>query len=511
MTLRLNRRGFLAATGAAAGALTFIGPRGLLAREGATLRFALSTYPPSFDAWASSGTAAGTIKLMMHRGLLSYAPDGTLRGELAESWEVDDAGAWVFTLRDNATWHDGSPVTAEDIAWNVTEAQKPDSAAYLQGQLALVTGVETPDDKTVRMVTEEPLAVLPGWFAHYNMPMLKKGEPRDTRLGAGPFTLEGIERGVSLSLKAYDGYYKEGLPKLAGIEAVVYADENLRVAALEAGDVDLTEYVPWQAMAQIEANGQLKLDTVDGPFMYLTFNAERPPFDDPLVRRAVAHAIKREDIVAAAFYERGGALRHLPIAEQSEFFNPDLADAWNYDPEKAKQLLAEAGHPDGFDCVMLSTAQYGMHQSTAEVCQAYLSMIGVNVELDLPEWSTRVQKGNEGRYDLAVMGTTAANNDPDGLSNILDGSLSPSFVRSHGLATPEITELFAEGRATFDTAKRKEIYEQLERTAIDTAPIVGLAWRSQGYAMKNGVTGFANLPGQLTFYSGITLEETAFG
>ncbi len=358
------------------------------------------------------------------------------------------------------------------------------------------------------MKTQEPLATLPGWFAHYNMPMIKKGEPRDTTLGSGPFRLESNDRGVSLSLTAYDGYYKEGLPKLANIEAIVYADENLRVAALEAGDVDLIEYVPWQAMTQIEESAGLKLTTVDGPFMYLTFNGSRPPFDNPLVRRAVAHAIRREDIAAAAFYDRGGALEHLPIAEGSEFYNPDLANAWKYDPEKAKALLAEAGHADGFDCVMLSTAQYGMHQSTAEVCQAYLSMIGINVQLDLPEWSTRVKKGNEGTYDLAIMGTTADNNDPDGLSTVVDGSLPASFVRSYAMETPEISELFQRGRATFDTEERKTIYKELEQVAIDTAPMVGLAWRSQGYGMKEGVEGFTNMPGQLTFYSGITLEET---
>ena len=510
MTTRLNRRSFLATTSIAATSLAFLGPRALRAQEGGVLRFALSTYPPSFDAWASSGTAAGTIKLMMHRGLVSYGPDGLMRGELAESWQVSEDGSWTFKLRD-ATWHDGSPVTAEDIAWNVTEAQKPDSAAYLQGQLASITSVETPDAKTVVMKTAEPQATLPGWFAHYNMPMIKKGEARDTTIGSGPFKLEKTDRGVSLTLTAYDGYYKEGLPRLARVEAIVYADENLRVAALEAGDVDLIEYVPWQAMNQIEGNDALKLDTVDGPFMYLTFNGSKPPFNNPLVRRAVAHAVKREDIVAAAFYDRGGALEHLPIAEKSEFFNAEYANAWNYDPDKAKALLAEAGYPDGFDCTMLSTAQYGMHQSTAEVCQAYLSMIGINVTLDLPEWSTRVKKGNEGQYDLAIMGTTAANNDPDGLSNQVDGSLPDSFVRSFQLPTPEISELFAKGRAIFDLKERQAIYKELEKVAIETAPMVGLAWRSQGYAMKKSVEGFTNLPGQLTFYSGITLEEAMFG
>lgn len=510
MTHGLNRRGFLASTLGGAGAMTFLGPRALMAQQGGTLRFALSTFPPSLSAWTSAGTAAGTIKLMIHRGLLSYDPSGALRGELAEDWSVDEAGVWTFTLR-QATWHDGSPVTSQDVAYTIAEVAKPDSAAFSQGQMALITRVETPDARTVRLHTSEPLAVLPGWFAHYHMPIIKAGESPETRIGAGPFILDQVERGVSLSLRAFDGYYKPGLPRVAGVEAIVYADENLRVAALEAGDVDLAEYVPWQAMSRVETNEALKLDVTDGPFMYLTFNAGKAPFNDPRVRRAVAHAIKREDIVAAAFYNRGGALTHLPIADGSEFFNGDLAGAWAYDPDKAKALLAQAGYPNGFNCTMLSTAQYGMHQSTAEVCQAYLSMIGINVQLDLPEWSSRVKKGNEGRYDLAVMGTTADNNDPDGLVNVLDGSLPPSFVRSYDMPTPEITELFARGRATFDPAQRRAIYHRLEQVAIETVPLVGLAWRAQGYGMKSTVEGFSNLPGQLTFYSGITLEETVLG
>ncbi|MGR3376922.1 ABC transporter substrate-binding protein [Salipiger abyssi] len=509
MTTRLNRRGFLATTGAA-GALSFLGPKVLRAQEDGTLRFGLSTYPPSFDAWASNGTAAGTVKVMCHRGLLSYDAEGALRGELAESWDVDDDGVWTFNLRD-AKWHDGSPVTAEDVAWTITEVQKPDSAAYLQNQLATITSVETPDDKTVVLMTSEPQAVLPEWFANYNMPILKKGSARDDLMGAGPFKVESIDRGVSITVSANPDYYKEGLPKVERIEAIVYADENLRIAALEAGDVDIVEYVPWQAMAQVGDNAALKLDTTFGPFMYLTFNASKPPFDNPLVRRAVGHAIKREDIAAAAFYERGAPLEHLPIPDASAFFNPEFANEWNYDPEKAKALLAEAGYADGFDCTMLSTAQYGMHQSTAEVCQAYLSMIGINVTLDLPEWSTRVKKGNEGTYDLAVMGTAAANNDPDGLATVIDGSLASAYSRSYGLETPEISELFAKGRTIFDTEERKAVYKELEKVAIETAPIMGLCWREQGYGMAANVEGFANIPGQLTFHSGITLEDAMLG
>ena len=510
MTFNLTRRRFMV-TAAAAGAVPLIGAPTARAQATGVLTFGLSSYPPSFAPLQSTGTAAGTVKLLIHRGLLGYDNAGQLRGELAETWSVDENGVWTFNLRDNAVWHDGKPVTSADIKWTIESGAAEDSAAAYKSPLQLIEKIEMPDAKTVKLYFSEPFATAETLFAHYNMPMLPEGSDEDGLIGAGPFKLDGRERGVSIDLVASDNYYKPGLPKLKGIKAVAYADENLRVAALEAGDVDLIEYVPWQSMGSIEDNSALKLDVVEGPFMYLTFNGNRPPFDNPLVRRAVAHAIKREDVVDAAFFGRGKGLAHLPISDASPFYNAQYADAWAYDPEKAKQLLAEAGHPDGFDCTLLSTAQYGMHSSTAEISQAYLSMIGINATLDLPDWATRVQKGNAGEYDIAVMGTSADSNDPDGIARIIDPTLPTSFVASTGLDIPEIHELLAEGRSTFDTEARKKVYEKLEGIAIEEVPIVGLCWRAQGYGMNDKVKGFKNLPGQLTFYSGLSLEETELG
>ncbi|WP_102224584.1 ABC transporter substrate-binding protein [Acidimangrovimonas sediminis] len=509
MTDRLNRRGFLAAS-LATGGLVLAAPGALRAATGGTLRFGLSAYPPSFDMWASTGTAAATVKLMIHRGLLGYDDKGQLTGELAESWDVDKDGVWTFKLR-KATWHDGSPVTSADVKYSIEQMAAPDSTAYYRGQMGTITKIDTPDDLTVKLTTKAPTATIPVWFAHYNMPILKKGEPRTSTLGAGPFKFVKAERGQKISVTAYDKFYRQGEPKVKGIDAIVYSDENLRVAALEAGDVDIIEYVPWAAMDRIEKNGKLKLDTVPGPFMYLTFNGSKPPFDNPLVRQAVAIAIKRSDVVAAAFYGHGAPLNHLPIDKSSPYYNADLADSWKYDMQKAKDLLAKAGHPNGFSCTMLSTAQYGMHQQTAEVSQAYLSMIGINVKLDLPDWSTRVEKGNKGEYDIAVMGTAADSNDPDGLATVLDGSQGPSFNRSYKLPTPEITKLLQQGRETFDKDARKKIYHEMEAQVMKTVPAVFLCSRSQGYGLAENVAGFVNLPGQLTFYSGLTLSETALG
>ncbi len=506
MSLTVSRRAVLAG----AAALPLLRVPGARAASPGTLTFGLSSYPPSFLPWANTGTAAATVKLMIHRGLTGFAPDGSLRAELAESWAPEGTAAWVFKLRD-AMFQNGEKVTSADVKWTIEQVVGEKSTAYLRSQLQAIEKVETPDDKTVRFVMKEPAATLPLLFANFHMPIIWRDSDAKSPVGAGPFVIKAQERGVSIDLEASGKYYKPGLPKLKAIRAIAYADENLRVAALQAGDVDLIEYVPWQSMETISKDARLTLDAVDGPYMYLVFNASKPPFNDARVRRAVAHAIKRDEIVRAAFFGRGSGLAHLPIPKASEFFNPTCENGWNYDSALARKLLAEAGHPDGFTCSFLSTAQYGMHKDSAEVVQQNLAEIGIKAELNLPDWATRVTIGNKGQYDMAMMGDAADSNDPDGIAKAIDGSLPSSYTRSFGLKTDKITALIKAGRAEFDLVKRKRTYEELEALVIEEAPMVGLAWRSQGYAMQKRVTGFKNLPGALTFYAGTTFEDAAVG
>lgn len=502
MSPTVSRRAFL--VGAAA--LPFLRIPDARAATPGTLTFGLSSYPPSILPWAATGTAAATVKLMIYRGLTSFSPGGDLRGELAESWTPDGTRAWLFKLRD-ATFQNGEKVTSADVKWTIEQVAGEKSTAFLRAQMLSIDKVETPDDRTVRFVMKEPVATLPIWFANLHMPIISRASDPKAPVGAGPFVIKAQERGVSIELEASSRYYKPGLPRLKAIRAVAYADENLRVAALQAGDVDLIEYVPWQSMEAIGKDTKLTLDAVDGPFMYLVFNATKAPFNDARVRKAVAHAVKRDEIVKAAFFGRGSPLAHLPIPKASEFFNPEHENAWKYDPALAKKLLAESGHPGGFTCSFLSTAQYGMHKDSAEVVQQNLAAIGIKAELNLPDWATRVTIGNKGQYDMAMNGDAADSNDPDGVAKSIDGSLSASYTRSFGLTTDKITALIKAGRAEFDVARRKAIYKELEARVIEEAPIVGLAWRSQGYAMQKRVRGFKNLPGALTFYSGITFES----
>ncbi len=508
--MTITRRGLLGA----GAALPFLPREAAAQRQPGVLRFGLSSFPPSLQPWANTGTAAATVKLLIHRGLLSYAPDGALRGELAESWRNESPTVWTFALRPNAVFHNGEPVTAADVKWNIEQIAAERSTAYYRAEMGVVERIETPDPRTLRIVTKEPVATLPNWMASYHMMIVNPRSPTGAGvlpIGAGPYTIRAQERGVSIDLAPFPRYYKAGLPKLRGLRMVAYADENLRVAALQAGDLDLIEYVPWQSMAGIEADPRLRLDATDGPFMYLNFNATRPHLSDARVRRAIGHAIKRDEIVKAVFFGRGSALEGMPIASGSEFFDETLAKGWAYDPDRARALLREAGVPNGFSTNILSTAQYGMHKDTAEVVQQNLAAVGIQSELRLPDWATRVNLGNRGQFDISVMGTATDNNDADGLNNLVDGSLAPSYIRSVGLRVPRLEELMRAGRSEFDTARRRSIYAEAQRVALAEAPIIGLAWRSQGYAMARDVTGFKAMPGALNFFSGITLEETAIG
>ncbi len=508
---RITRRSLLVSAAALPPAM-LLSPGVRAAPEAGTLRFGLSSYPPNLNPWASTGTAALTVKLQMFRGLLSFGPDGAVRPELAENWERDGDVGWRFRLRD-AVFHNGAPVTAEDVKWTIEQIAGEKSTAYYRGQFQEVDAIETPDARTVRIMMKKPTVTLPLLLASPFAPIIAKGTLTGGNgpVGAGPYTLAAQERGVSIDLVAFDRYYKPGLPKMKRLRMIAYADESARVAALQSGDVDIIEYVPWQNMSAIEADPKLKLTTVDGPFMNLNFNGGSGPFKDARLRLAVAHAIRRDEVVKAAFFGRGTPLEGLPIPRASDFYDESLAHVWKYDPAKSKQLMQEAGVGSGFSCTLLSTAQYSMHKSTAEIVQQHLGEIGIEVKLNLPDWPTRVTLGNRGQYEFCVQGQAADNNDPDGLSAYIDGELPPDNARSFHLPTPRIHELLAQGRAEFDVAKRHAIYAELQKVAAAEVPLAGLCWRAQGYAMARGVEGFANLSGGLNFYSGYSIEAVSVG
>jgi len=498
----INRRTLMKSMLAAGIALPFAGVTGLAAADDKTLRIGLSTYPPTLSPGSGGGYAAQAMWALMHRGLLAYTPAGELTGELAESWARDGETAWVFKLRE-ARFSDDSPVTSADVKWSIERMADEKTKSVLRPSFLSIVAIEIPDEKTVRLVTKAPNVALPDLFANQSVCILKKDSnaEKDYGIGAGAFVLDTFEKDVSLDFKATGHYFKPGFPKVDRVRVTVYKDENLRVAALMAGDVDFIDYVPWHAMTSIETQPGLALDVESsGALMYLLFNGPGP-FADARLRKAVAFAIRRDEIVKGVFYDRGAELTGMPRAKVSPFHHDEIASYWRYDPDYAKSLMKEAGVPNGFKCTLLSTAQFGMHRDTAVLVQGHLAEIGIEVTLNMPDWPTRLQMGIRGECDFAVMGLGIETLDPDAVTRITDPSLPGSADRSRGFEVPGLSDLLARGKQEFDPEKRQQIYLEADRLVLEHTSYCGLTYRATGFARRSQVAGFEMLPGLLSALS----------
>lgn len=474
-----------------------------------TLHFGLDSDVPNLVTPQNQGSASMILNAVLHRGLVQYDPDGQVVPALAESW--DDEGAQVFTfhLREGLTFHDGSDLTSEDVKTSLEHMADPASVAKLFPVAGGIESIETPDDLTVVVTLAAPDAAFLSYLADVSgaiLPSEEVGSDGPTYVGAGPFQYVSYEKGTTFVVERFDDFYEDDQPKYDTIEFDIIPDQAARDNALLSGSADMTSFVGWNSYDQVESAGNLVLDDTEGPFMYLLFNTTPDsPFADPKVRQAVAWAVDRQAVVDSALGGVGSPLSGMPIPEGSEFYNEDQAEFYTKDVDKAKALLAEAGYPDGFTARMLSSSQYDFHQDTAISVQNDLKAIGIELEMNLPDWPTRLEVGATGDYDIAVYGTVGVTNDPA----FLDQLLTPAGAQNapFGYDDSTVTELLAAGRAEADPAERKKVYDELGEYVLETAPIIGLAWRSQAYGYDESITGFSNIPGFLTFNAGYTLAS----
>lgn len=484
--------------------------------RGGELIYALSSDPPNLDPHISTGTAARTVKLQLYNGLLRYHEDGSFGPDLAEAWDVASDGLeYTFTLKQGVQFHDGSPFTANDVKATVERIQDESVGATRRVELATISQVTTEGDQTVRFRLQTPHAALLAYLALPECAILSSEflangrDPNTDVVGTGPFKFVSREPGVRIEVERNDNYHVQGLPYLDRVTFIPYPDENTRMSAVRGGDAHFADYVPWKDMSSIEQDPNLKLETaLNSAFMCVIYNVRHEPFNDPRVRVALSYAYDRQAIINAAFFGRAIPMTGGVIPPQSWAYNRDLEGTYTYDPERAKRLLAEAGYGEGFSVTLLSTSQYGMHQSTAEVVQNNLQAIGIDCKLELYDWQTVVQKHTKGEYQFRIHGLAMEILDPDALTNFFQTG-SP-FSKSTGFVDEQIDRLLAEGRSTQDEDERRKIYNQLERRVLEAAPWTFLVYRQDGDALRKEVQGYKRLPGGLGFISGVTLQQVWF-
>ncbi|ANY09324.1 ABC transporter substrate-binding protein [Pseudonocardia sp. HH130630-07] len=508
----VSRRSLLQLAGVLAGAVTLsaCGSGSPVDDEGRPiLNFGLSGEPATLRPGADQGAASLFVVSLLHRGLVAYDADGAVVPALASSWETTGDTTHTFTLRPGLTFHDGTALTSADVARTLEFLADPANSARIASAMGSVAEARTPDATTVVVRHSEPNAAFLAYLADPSagvLPPSAFGPDAENTVGAGPFRLVRESSGFAMTLERFDGYHDAGSVRLGGVEISYYTDGNARTNALLSREVDLIDYVPWESFDQIDSDPDLTLDAQSGLVMYLAFNVTEGPFADARVRRAVAHAINRDNVVRSVFSGHARPVAGPPVPVESPFHDPGLADAWAHDPDRARALLAEAGYPGGFTATLLTTSQYAFHQDTAVSVQADLAAVGIAVTLDNPDYATRIQQGNAGDYQLAVNGNGGIVNDPAFLSDFLVGPAN--YKRSFGFTDPVTEELLAQGLRTTEPAARAAVYRRLQQRIADTTPFAMISDRAQAFARSGRVQGFRNLPGFLTFDSGYTATTT---
>jgi peptide/nickel transport system substrate-binding protein len=264
--------------------------------------------------------------------------------------------------------------------------------------------------------------------------------------------------------------------------------------------------VPWEFLKNFMNDPKVTVDLANEAYMNLVFNVKKPPFDNKLVREAFAYAIDRSKIAQLAFYGfanpvYGGILGYQPW---SWAHNPASKDRFQYNPARAKELLAKAGHPNCFSAAILTSADDQMHIDTSQVLVEDLKAIGCNITIRLEEWTRRVNSGNKEDYLLAINGTGTRMVDPDWLSLYYHSKLPGFYHRPASYDYPEMDALLDKARLMTDRSARKKIYAEWEEMFLKENPAIFLVYRQTGGIRQKTVRGFE-------FYGGSARTASADG
>ena len=414
-------------------------------------------------------TDAGTrdVVFNLYEGLVKPTSDGGFIPAVASDYIIsDDAKTYTFTLRDGITFHDGTPVTIEDVKYSI------DRYAEIQGESSafssLVDSVEVQDDKTLVVNLKESYSEFLPMMTIAIIPQSNE-DPAGNPIGTGPFKYVSYTPGQNLELEKYDGYWQEGVPSLDSVEFKFIADVDTAFVELQAGTIDILKYL---TAAQAETLGDEDYNIVQGSMnlvhaMYL--NSAYEPLSKTEVRQALCYAVDRDAINNFIFGGKSHIIGSHMIPAMSIYYEPEAETVYSYDPEKAKELLADAGYADGFDLEITVPSSYSQHVDSAQIIADELSQVGINVTLNQVEWSTWLQdvyKG--GNFQATVIG--------------FDGTLAPSdwlkkYVTDDAknfmhYSNTEYDDVFNTAYTTVDDDVKVENYKKAQMILAEDAAAV---------------------------------------
>lgn len=487
---------------------TFVLAFGLAFAQSGTLQIAVDQAPVGLDPDIVTAFSSFVVVDQIYEGLLEVNSDLQLQPALATDWTVSDDGlTYVFNLRRGVKFHNGREMTADDVVYSFDRIMNPDTGSPQASRFSEVSAVDASGTYQVTFHLKKPFAPFLSNLTHlYVVPkevVQANGDLQKVAVGTGPFELETVVPDTYVLLKANPDYYRQGEPKLAELKFNVVPEASTRAAGLRTGTYQLLPTVDAVTAQTLKnASSVTMLGTQDLAYSLLGLNVSRKPFDDPKVREAINYAVNRPDIVQAVYL--GNAAPGGPLSPALKDWTLPVSQFPCYAPsvDKAKQLLSEAGYPDGFSTTIVTFGTIKEVADTAQVLQAQLGQVGIQAKVDVEEFGKFVQDWKNSNFDMFVS-LNGGNVDPDGYLYRTFHTGGSTNVFKYSDQT--VDQLLDQGRTTTDMAQRKQIYDSLQQQLACTGPIVHIAYGTLFTAVRDNVQGFQQMPDRTLRY----LRETS--
>jgi peptide/nickel transport system substrate-binding protein len=469
--------------------------------------------------------------------LVRYEPTSTkVEPSLAESWTTSPDGLkWTFKLRKGVKFQDGTPFNADAVVFNFERWMDKNNPYHKGGEFAyfsymfggfkgekgaVIKDVKAVDDYTVEFDLNFPqgpflsnLAMSP--FGIASPTAIKKEGPdqfAQKPVGTGPFVFVEWKKNDHITLKKNKNYWRKGYPKLDQIIFRSIPDNTARLTALKSGDIDMMDGLNPNSVGLVKGDSNLQLFNQPGMNVaYLAFNTQKKPFDNPKVRQALNYAVNKEGIIKS-FYSGLAEPAINPIPPFMWGYNDKIKD-YEFNLDKAKKLLAEAGYPNGFEVDFYAPTEPRPYlpdgKKVAEYMQADFAKIGVKTKIVTYDWQTYLDRTGRGEHSMALFGWNGDNGDPDNFLYVLldkDNTRTPDAGNIAFYKNDELHDILIKAQRSSDQAERTKLYQQAQEIIKKDAPWVPLVHATVPYAAKKEVTGFIPHPTSTLYLENVDLK-----
>ena len=467
-------------------------------RRGGTLTAAFISDSKTLDPTFSVQFTERYTLYLVYNTLVQYGPDFSIHPELAESWSIGNSGNDItFKLRKGVKFHDGTDFDADAVKWNIDHRLDPAVASPQRQELApIVSSVEVIDPATVTFHLKAPspgllslLGERPGFMISPTAAKKFGSDLGSHPVGTGPFIFKEWVRGSHIAVVRNPGYWLSGRPYLDQIVLQDTPDAVVGIQRLLSNEVEYADQISPQEVKEIEHRKSIDLyPTKVGRWYFLQWHVYQPPFSNVQLRQAVAYALDKQAL--NGIIEAGrGQISQGPTPPGLWWYDPTVK-SYPYDPAKARQMLAEAGYPHGFDYV-LSTPQIEILQELNQVVQAQLAAVGIRVRLDPVAGSEYYARMVQRETNFTPTAWTQRA-DPDGLLYILFDK--NGYANSTGYDNPRVNQLLEQARTTYDQGVRKPLYAEIQSILARDIPVLPLFFSVEYAALRNNIHGFEWIP-----------------